>query len=65
MGNHLRGDYELDLTGKVIHKFIFDHETHFVGFGVYDTKEQTDVNTVGLGADLTTIQISEANRIFI
>ena len=38
LGNHLRGDYETDLTGKVIHKFIFDHENHFVGFGVYDTK---------------------------
>ena len=55
MGNHLRGDFELDLTGKVIHKYIFDHETHFVGFGVYDTKTQTDKNVIGSGADMSTV----------
>ena len=66
MGNHLtQGDFEHDLTGKVIHKYIFDHETHFVGFGIYDTKTKTDTNEIGLGVDMSTVQISEANRLFI
>ena len=55
VGNHLRGDYELDLTSKVIHKYIFDHDSHFVGFGVYDTKTETDRNVIGQGADLSTV----------
>ena len=55
----------MDMTGKVINKYIFDHDFHFVGFSLYDVKEKTDENWIGIGANLTTLEVSEVDQLFL